>query len=75
VLAHIFDPFFSTKERGSGLGLSLTHQIIRDHGGAVRVRSEPGKGATFTIELPVGAPAVPATSTASDDVAAGPEPA
>jgi signal transduction histidine kinase len=49
----IFDPFFSTKEGGTGLGLALTHQIVRDHGGAIRVESRPGHGATFIVSLSV----------------------
>jgi two-component system, NtrC family, sensor kinase len=51
--AKIFDPFFSTKEGGTGLGLALTHQIIRDHGGSIRVESQPGHGAAFIVALPV----------------------
>lgn len=48
----LFEPFFSTKDGGTGLGLALTHQIIREHGGDLHVDSEPGHGATFTISLP-----------------------
>jgi PAS domain S-box-containing protein len=51
-LGRVFDPFFSTKEAGIGLGLSLTQQIIAEHGGAVRVESKPGRGSTFTVTLP-----------------------
>ncbi|MFZ2448565.1 MAG: response regulator [Syntrophobacteraceae bacterium] len=53
---YIFDPFFSTKREGKGLGLGLstTFGIIDRHKGAIRVESEPGKGALFTIELPAG---------------------
>lgn len=48
----LFDPFVSTKDGGTGLGLALTHQIIKDHGGAIEVASTPGAGATFTLSLP-----------------------
>jgi two-component system NtrC family sensor kinase len=48
----LFDPFVSTKDGGTGLGLALTHQIVKDHGGAIHVTSTPGDGASFAIELP-----------------------
>jgi signal transduction histidine kinase len=48
----VFEAFFSTKERGTGLGLSLTQQIIHEHGGSITVQSQTGVGATFTITLP-----------------------
>ena len=51
-LAHLFEPFFSTKPEGSGLGLALVHRVVRDHGGDIDVRSEPGEGTTFTLTLP-----------------------
>ena len=53
----LFDPFATTKQGGTGLGLALTHQIVKDHGGAMKVASVPGQGASFTIELPASRPA------------------
>ena len=54
-LDKLFDPFFTTKEvgQGTGLGLSLSHGIIMEHGGELYAESKPGKGATFVVELPV----------------------
>ncbi|UCD84688.1 MAG: HAMP domain-containing protein [Deltaproteobacteria bacterium] len=49
----IFDPFFSTKELGTGLGLSVTHGIIASHKGSIEVQSKVGEGTTFIIRLPV----------------------
>lgn len=51
-LTKIFDPYFTTKERGSGLGLATCYSIIRNHDGTIRVTSEVGKGSTFSIYLP-----------------------
>ena len=54
-LSRVFDPFFTTKEvgKGTGLGLSICYGIIQEHGGRIWADSEEGKGATFTIEIPV----------------------
>ncbi|EDM79124.1 sensor histidine kinase [Plesiocystis pacifica SIR-1] len=58
VSLRIFDPFFTTKgrDRGTGLGLSVSHGIISDHGGELRLVNRPGEGATFIIELPIAGP-------------------
>jgi len=48
----IFDPFYTSKETGSGLGLSVAHSIIEAHSGYINVKSEVGHGSTFTIMLP-----------------------
>ena len=54
MLAHIFDPFFTTKgASGTGLGLFVSYGIVKNHNGELKVRSEPGAGTCFTIELPV----------------------
>ena len=52
-LPHVFEPFFSTKSGGSGLGLALVDRITRDHGGEVLVESTPGVGTTVTLRIPV----------------------
>ena len=57
VMAKIFDPFFTTKPvgQGTGLGLSISYKIVQDHGGQIRVASEPGRGTRFLISLPLPA--------------------
>ena len=52
-VAKIFEPFFSTRQGGSGLGLPTTRKIVEGHHGTIDVQSEPGKGTKFTIRLPV----------------------
>ena len=51
-VARLFSPFFSTKAGGTGLGLFITRRIIREHGGAISVKSKPGQGTTFQISIP-----------------------
>lgn len=52
-LAQVFDPYFTTKPSGTGLGLAVVHKIVESHGGEVRVESEEGKGTAVTVELPL----------------------
>ena len=52
-MEHIFTPFFTTKNRGTGLGLALCQKIVSDHRGFLKVESEPGEGTLFTVSLPL----------------------
>ncbi len=56
-LSKLFIPFHTTKQKGTGLGLPISQRIIENHGGQIEVRSQPGKGSTFTVVLPVEADA------------------
>ncbi|MBN1531497.1 MAG: PAS domain S-box protein [Spirochaetes bacterium] len=60
-LEKVFDPYFSTKEGGYGLGLTSTFFIVKRHGGHIEVTSEPGRGSVFTIYLKASAGAIPET--------------
>ena len=52
-IQNIFNPFFTTKAEGTGLGLALSFAVMESHGGTLNVKSEEGKGATFTLTLPL----------------------
>ena len=79
-LARIFDPYFTTKAEGSGLGLATSYSIIKKHHGLIQAESEPGKGTTFFIHLPASAtvarpstkpPVTPATKSQPERVGGG----
>ncbi|WP_338864180.1 two-component system sensor histidine kinase NtrB [Myxococcus stipitatus] len=53
MMGHLFEPFFTTRDGGTGLGLSTAHSIIRAHGGTIRVRSAPAEGTEFVVGLPL----------------------
>lgn len=59
----IFTPYYTSKQHGTGLGLAIVQSVVSDHGGRISVVSEPGKGTTFVIELPVNREALQAIAT------------
>lgn len=71
-LGRIFDPFYSTKLTGTGLGLALTQQIVTEHGGIIRVSSDPGQGSEFRIVMPVPQRRVETAASAPEPLASRP---
>ena len=65
----MFDPFYTTKPvgKGTGLGLSICYGIVTEHGGTIRVRNQPHRGASFTIELPLRVATAPHSEAPSSD--------
>jgi two-component system sensor histidine kinase PilS (NtrC family) len=59
-VSHIFEPFFTTRAGGTGLGLAIVRSIVEEHDGEVDVDTRPGRGTTFSVRLPLAAPADPA---------------
>jgi signal transduction histidine kinase len=55
-ISKVFDPFYTTKRTGTGLGLSVTYGIVQEHGGTIDVRSQVGLGTTFTVDFPTTPP-------------------
>jgi signal transduction histidine kinase len=51
-ISKVFDPFFSTRDDGTGLGLTIVHRIVDEHGGHIEVTSDAGAGTAFTVSLP-----------------------
>ena len=70
-LPRIFDPYFTTKPAGSGLGLATAYSIVKAHGGSLDVRSEPGVGTTLTIQIPASRRRTDAVPQRSDAVVGG----
>ncbi len=76
ILPRIFDPYFSTKKTGGGLGLATVYSIVKRHQGHIEVQSAPGRGTTFTLWLPAAepAPSAPPIAMAAAGAAAPPAP-
>ena len=69
VVDKIFNPFFTTKptDQGTGLGLALSNDIVREHGGSIRVETEPGEFTEMVVEIPLEAPVLVVEETTGED--------
>jgi signal transduction histidine kinase len=69
IMRHIFEPFFTTKEigKGTGMGLSVIHGIVKSHGGIITVESDYGRGSQFTVYLPLMAGGIQVEDQGTDD--------
>ncbi|PTN37808.1 ATP-binding protein [Desulfonatronum sp. SC1] len=67
VMKKLFHPFFSTKAKGTGLGLAVSYKLVQDHGGEITAWSTPDQGARFTVRLPLNGPAQPQADQISPD--------
>ena len=65
--ARIFTPYYTSKQHGTGLGLAIVQSVVSDHGGTISVQSEPGRGATFVIELHANAAALQDAAAAKNE--------
>ncbi len=70
-LVRIFDPYFTTKRKGSGLGLATAYSVIKNHEGHIAVESELGKGSTFSVLLPASSSSVPRKPAAPEGIVPG----
>jgi len=68
----LFTPYYTSKQHGTGLGLAIVQSVVSDHGGRISVESEPGRGTTFCIELPIQSPAQKGDSGAAKPQSARP---
>jgi PAS domain S-box-containing protein len=70
-MAKVFDPYFTTKDKGSGLGLATSYSIMRNHGGTITIDSEPGLGSVFNVYIPASSGDMPRDDKASDKLVQG----
>ena len=72
-IGKIFEPYYTTRENGTGLGLTLSYKIVKEHGGDITVRSKQGSGSQFTVTIPVPQKERRMLSTETDQAPMNPE--